>query len=102
MGIDRDLTKAFSCLKNSANDCDEFGQYLLGRYIYFGHFEQKDDIQSLSLYFKSANQGFYEAQKEISVFYKNGLNGCEKNDEMYEIWASKAKLQESEYYMIDF
>lgn len=91
-GVEKDLEKAFSYYKQSAELGYAEAQNSLGVYFDYGYGCEENPEQAFYWYKKSAEQDLAIAQYNLGYCYANG-KGCENNPEQAFYWYKKAAEQ---------
>lgn len=95
MGTPRDFEMAFKYFSVSAEEGDEFGEYMLGDSYYFGEGIEKNPEKALYWSLRSAEKGLCIAQLDVAYIYREG-HGCEQSNELSIAWNKKAAKQGNE------
>ena len=76
IGTRKDLTEAFACYKEAAEEGDAKGQFRLGVFYNLGFSVPIDYKKAFYWYTKSAEQGDMDAQYNLGLCYEEGEGVC--------------------------
>lgn len=77
---------------SKARNNDKLSQYFMGYGYYYGVGQEKDYVQALYWFKKSAEQGLIAAEYHLGIMYEQGY-GTLKNEGMSFYWYQKSAMQ---------
>lgn len=92
MGTPTEREVALSYFAVSAEEGDEFGEYMLGDCYYFGEGTEQEREKAFYWSLKAAEKGLCIAQLDVAYMYREG-HGCEENNELSMAWNEKSSMQ---------